>query len=71
MQLNDKELHIISKDPNDLIDDESRQKPFDTAFMLEPNVYYRICFQSQPNQFAESLELQVMDWIGDGVRREA
>lgn len=69
-ELNDEELHTISKQPANFLanEDQSKQKQFDGAFMLEPNVYYQICFQSQPNQFAESSELQVRICIDANFR---
>lgn len=60
-ELNDRDVHKISKQPADFHPDDASKRQFDGAFMLEPNVYYMICFQSQPNQFAESSELQVRE----------
>lgn len=57
--LNEHDIHRISKQPAEFRANDGQKKLFDSNFMLDPNVYYLISFQSLPNQFAESSELQV------------
>lgn len=60
-ELNDLDIYKILKESNGFqgIDDISRQKQIDNLSMMHPNICYKICFESEQNQFAESSMLQV------------
>lgn len=61
IEMDEAEIHQISRQSREFADsdEESRIKKFDNAFMLDPNLCYKISFESEPNQFSESSELQV------------